>query len=184
MPARSGPVPSRSLIGPGPRVKGCQDRHQRVSQSIKRCADRRGCAPRHDSKRSRSVGWAKGVVNRRGGCYWPGAPVDAFAEQVGVPIVAGVLLDHVHEQLAQRDRLALGVAADRRASCPAPSPSHLSCSVSRWQRKDSFSVARSSPSRGPPSRGSEPGSRNVSARCCGVVTPSETTGWPPVIARP
>ena len=29
------------------------------------------------------------------------APVDAVAEQVGVPVVAGVLLDHVHEQLAQ-----------------------------------------------------------------------------------
>jgi hypothetical protein len=29
------------------------------------------------------------------------APVDALAEQVGVPVVAGVLLDHVHEQLAQ-----------------------------------------------------------------------------------
>ena len=40
------------------------------------------------------------------------APVDALAEQVGVPVMAGVLLDHVHEQLAQRDRLTLGVAAD------------------------------------------------------------------------
>src|SRR5215475_8519098 len=40
------------------------------------------------------------------------APVDALAEQVGVPVVAGVLLDHVHEQLAQRDRLTLGVVAD------------------------------------------------------------------------
>jgi hypothetical protein len=25
------------------------------------------------------------------------APVDALAEQAGVPVVAGVLLDHVHE---------------------------------------------------------------------------------------
>src|SRR5690242_6374658 len=40
------------------------------------------------------------------------APVDALAEQVGVPVVAGVLLDHVDEQLAQRDRLTLGVVAD------------------------------------------------------------------------
>src|SRR5262245_66396715 len=40
------------------------------------------------------------------------APVDALTEQVGVPVVAGVLLDHVHEQLAQRDRLTLGVVAD------------------------------------------------------------------------
>jgi hypothetical protein len=31
------------------------------------------------------------------------APVDALAEQVGVPVVAGALLDHVHEQFAQRD---------------------------------------------------------------------------------
>ena len=38
--------------------------------------------------------------------------VDALAEQVGVPVVAGVLLDHVHQQFAQRDRLPLGVAAD------------------------------------------------------------------------
>ena len=29
-----------------------------------------------------------------------------------MPVVAGVLLDHVHEQLAQRDRLTLGVLAD------------------------------------------------------------------------
>jgi hypothetical protein len=27
-----------------------------------------------------------------------GTPVDALAEQVGVPVVAGVLLDHVHQQ--------------------------------------------------------------------------------------
>jgi hypothetical protein len=40
-----------------------------------------------------------------------GAPVDALAEQVGVPVVAGVFLDHVHERLAQRDRLTFGVAA-------------------------------------------------------------------------
>ena len=40
------------------------------------------------------------------------APVDTLTEQVGVPVVTGVLLDHVHEQLAQRDRLPLGVVAD------------------------------------------------------------------------
>src|SRR5262249_31583469 len=63
-------------------------------------------------------------------CPWPGrsclaiassarvspllaeATVDALAEQVGVPVVAGVLLDHVDDQLAQRDRLTLGVVAD------------------------------------------------------------------------
>jgi hypothetical protein len=28
-------------------------------------------------------------------------PVNALAEQVGVPVMARVLLDHVHEQLAQ-----------------------------------------------------------------------------------
>ncbi len=39
------------------------------------------------------------------------APVDALAQQVGVPVMAGVLLDHVHEKLAQRDRRTLGVAA-------------------------------------------------------------------------
>jgi hypothetical protein len=36
------------------------------------------------------------------------------------------------------------------ASCPAWSPSHFSCSVSRWQRRNSLSVARSSPNRVPP----------------------------------
>ena len=40
------------------------------------------------------------------------AAVDAFAEQVGVAVVAGVLLDHVHQELTQRHRLALGVLAD------------------------------------------------------------------------
>jgi hypothetical protein len=29
------------------------------------------------------------------------AAVDALAEEVGVPVVAGVFLDHVHEQFAQ-----------------------------------------------------------------------------------
>jgi hypothetical protein len=37
---------------------------------------------------------------------------DALTEQVGVPVVAGVLLDHVHQQLAQRDRVTFGVAAE------------------------------------------------------------------------
>ena len=36
------------------------------------------------------------------------APVDAPAEQIGVPVKARVLLDHVHQQPAQPDRLALG----------------------------------------------------------------------------
>ena len=35
------------------------------------------------------------------GVLLPRAPVDALTEQVGVPVVARVLLDHVHEQLAQ-----------------------------------------------------------------------------------
>jgi len=39
------------------------------------------------------------------------APVNALAGQVGVPIAAGVLLGHVHQQLAQQDRFTLGVAA-------------------------------------------------------------------------
>jgi hypothetical protein len=39
------------------------------------------------------------------------APVDAPTEQIGVPVKARVLLDHVHQQLAQPDRLTLGVAA-------------------------------------------------------------------------
>ena len=47
-------------------------------------------------------------VHPRGGVLLADAPVDALAEQVGVPVVAGVLLDHVH---AQRDRLTRGVAA-------------------------------------------------------------------------
>jgi len=36
-------------------------------------------------------------------------------------------------------------------------------------------LALDPPSRGPPSRGSDPGSRNLSARCSGVVMPNETT---------
>jgi hypothetical protein len=36
---------------------------------------------------------------------------DAPAEQIGAPVKARVLLDHVHQQLAQPDRLTLGVAA-------------------------------------------------------------------------
>jgi len=39
------------------------------------------------------------------------APVNALAGQADVPIVAGVLLPHVHQQLAQQDRFTLGVAA-------------------------------------------------------------------------
>jgi hypothetical protein len=39
---------------------------------------------------------------RHRGVLLADAPVDAFAEQVGVPVVAGVLLGHVHKQLAQR----------------------------------------------------------------------------------
>ena len=37
------------------------------------------------------------------------APVDALAEQVGVPVVAGVLLDHVHEPLLHRVERARGL---------------------------------------------------------------------------
>ena len=47
-------------------------------------------------------------VEQGGLAHWRGwvlllaeAPVDALAEQVGVPVMAGVFLDHVHEQLAQ-----------------------------------------------------------------------------------
>ena len=40
-------------------------------------------------------------VHPRGGVLLADAPVDALAEQVGVPVVAGVLLDHVHEQLGR-----------------------------------------------------------------------------------
>ena len=55
----------------------------------------------------------------------------------------------------------------------------------RFLRKytNSFSVARSSPSDVPPSRGSDTGSTNTSARCCGLVTepgssPDRATGKP------
>jgi len=50
---------------------------------------------------------ARETAAREGHDWWvllADAPVDALAEQVGVPVVAGVFLDHVHEQLAQRDR--------------------------------------------------------------------------------
>jgi DNA-binding NarL/FixJ family response regulator len=39
------------------------------------------------------------------------AAVYAFAEEVGVAVVARVFLDHVHEEFPERDRLALGVLA-------------------------------------------------------------------------
>jgi hypothetical protein len=55
------------------------------------------------------------AANNPGGCargaLLADAPVDALAEQVSMPVMAGVLLDHVNEQLAQRDRLTLRVAA-------------------------------------------------------------------------
>ena len=66
----------------------------------------------------------------------------------------------------------------RRASCSASNPAHFSSSVSRWPRRNSFGVARWSPSRRAASRGSEPGSRKLSARCCGVLTATQATGAP------
>ena len=48
---------------------------------------------------------------RRAGVLLADAPVNALAGQADVPIVAGVLLPHVHQQLAQQDRFTLGVAA-------------------------------------------------------------------------
>ena len=62
--------------------------------------------PGYGSGSSRSVSRSKGFITGAGGLL-ADAPVDALAEQVSVPVVAGVLLDHVHEQLAQRDRLTL-----------------------------------------------------------------------------
>ncbi len=41
---------------------------------------------------------------RRAAASLPGHPVDLLAEQVGVPVVPGVLLDHVHVDPAQVDR--------------------------------------------------------------------------------
>ncbi len=41
-----------------------------------------------------------GVARPRGDLL-ADTPVNALAQQVGVSVVAGVLLDHVHEQLAQ-----------------------------------------------------------------------------------
>ena len=38
--------------------------------------------------------------------------IDAFAQQVCMAVVAGILLDHVNEQFAQRDRFARTVAPD------------------------------------------------------------------------
>src|SRR2546430_1283765 len=43
---------------------------------------------------------------------FPGGAVDALAEQVGVAIVPGVLLDHVGEDVAERERLAVVAARD------------------------------------------------------------------------
>ena len=49
---------------------------------------------------------------RATGRYWPTHPSMRSREQVGAPVMAGVLLDHVQEQLAQRDRITFGVAAN------------------------------------------------------------------------
>ena len=48
--------------------------------------------------------------------------VDALAQQVGMPVVARVLLDHVYEELAQCDGLALGVRPRKPRSWPAGEP--------------------------------------------------------------
>jgi hypothetical protein len=43
------------------------------------------------------------------------AAVNPLADEVGVAVVAGVLLDHVDQDLSQRDRVALLVARPRRS---------------------------------------------------------------------
>jgi hypothetical protein len=83
-------------------------------------------------------------------------------------------LDLCHVPHEAKQRHGDGATA-RRASCAAFRPSHLSCRVRRWQRRNSVSVARSSPSDGPPSRGSTSGSR-----CSSFVTPPS---WPPHLRR-
>jgi len=81
-----------------------------VRQNVHNGGDAR---PRRSSRRARGVSWERdGVRHGRGRPQLlADAPVDALAEQIGVPVMARVLLDHVHHQLAQRDRLTLGVAA-------------------------------------------------------------------------
>jgi hypothetical protein len=64
----------------------------------------------HD--RRRAVEEAQGGLLGPRGDLFADTPVNALPEQVGVPVMARVLLDHVHEQLAQGDWLTLGVAAD------------------------------------------------------------------------
>ena len=59
-------------------------------------------------------------------------------------------------------------STERRAIASASRPEHFISNVRRWQRRDSTSVARSSPSLGPFSRGSSsdglPSAVNMSAR--------------------
>ncbi len=75
------------------------------------CIRRRVLVPGVTGTRLEEASGGVPQVHPRGGVLLADAPVDALAEQVGVPVVAGVLLDHVHEPLAQRDRLTLAVAA-------------------------------------------------------------------------
>ncbi len=76
-----------------------------------------------------------------------GSAVDALAEQVGVPDVACVLLDHVDEDVADLDQVvvdghrlvkgvkvsqpSVGGGTERRASCSASRPVHF---ISRVRR--------------------------------------------------
>ena len=65
----------------------------------------RSCQPPGGCARERHVG--------AGGSDQPLLPdsaVDPLAQEIGVPAVPRVLLDHVHEHLAQLDRLAIGVS--------------------------------------------------------------------------
>ena len=68
-----------------------------------------------------------------------GRAVDALAEEVGVAVVAGVLLDHVHEHPAQRDVRRRGGRGGRRRRASAND-----CSIVRGSRTRSCQYANAS----------------------------------------
>ena len=96
-----------------------------IGASLRRPAGAPAEPPRSEDDRVPTA--ERGSLLRRASLSEPA--VDALAEQVGVAVVPGVLLDHVDEQFAQRDRLPV-------AGVPTKSRS--------WSRMNSSANAHSS----------------------------------------
>lgn len=62
----------------------------------------------------RFISWCSGTerLSWRQMLLLPEASVDSLTQQVGVSVVAGVLFDHVYQQFAQRDWVAVRVAPE------------------------------------------------------------------------